>query len=67
QLMISVDNAPQGALLQVQMFGVNGTLVNQFTTRNGDPIPNTVAPGLYFCHVYIGEDPIGVAKCIIIP
>jgi len=65
--VLTVQGVNPGEILRLQIWDVNGILEKELLVTNGAAIPSVFIPGLYFCRVYVGEEPADVVKLVIIP
>ncbi|MCW5922879.1 MAG: hypothetical protein KIS77_11080 [Saprospiraceae bacterium] len=61
-----VQGVEPGEMLRLQVLNANGVLEKELLVANGAAIPSAFNPGLYFCRVYVGEEPADVLKLVII-
>lgn len=54
-------------MLRLQILDSNGILEKELIVANGASISAFFNPGLHFCRVYVGKEPVDVVKLVIIP
>ncbi len=64
---IQVQGATPDAILRVEIVSISGAVLANLTVQNGHVLSQSFSPGLYLCHIYVGEDPADVVKLIIVP
>lgn len=65
--VLTVERVNPGAMLRLQVLNANGVLEKELLVANGNLVHSSFNPGLYFCRIYIGEEPVDVVKLVIIP
>lgn len=62
-----VSGASPNAAFFVQIFDLNGKIVKELNVRNGEVLAQAFLPGLNFCRVHMGDEPVQTVKFIVIP
>lgn len=65
--VLTVQGVNPGETLRLQIWDADGILEKELLVTNGAIVPTPFNPGLYFCRVYVGEEPADVVKLVIIP
>ncbi len=57
---------PISTPITVRIFDTSGKGYKELIVHNGEILSHSFAPGLYFCHVYIGEEIADIIKLVVI-